>query len=110
MPVLPSGSACLLKIQPRSNSGLDANYLSAELNYNNKNSKAALPFYETVAARAPNKYAERSGLQVARIYYFEMKDYANAEKYFAQAKVISAQQENKLAIGVLRSTVLFLIC
>jgi TolA-binding protein len=83
---------------------LEANYLSAELNYTNKNNKTSLPFYEAVAAKAPNKYAERSALQAARIYYFDIKDFANAEKYFAQAKVISTQQENKLEAmrGLLR--------
>ena len=98
------GFANYLSNYPDGKYALDANYLSAELNYNNKNSKAALPFYETVAAKAPNKYAERSALQVARIYYFEMKDYVSAEKYFAQAKVISSQQENKLEAmrGLLR--------
>ncbi|MFY7963743.1 MAG: tetratricopeptide repeat protein [Chitinophagaceae bacterium] len=83
---------------------LDANYLLAELNYTNKNSNAALPLYENIAAKSPNKYAERCALQAARIYYFEMKDVVNAEKYFAQAKTISSQQENKLEAmrGLLR--------
>jgi tetratricopeptide (TPR) repeat protein len=63
-----------------------------------------MPYYQYVAAKAPNKYAERCALQAARIYYFEMKDYANAEKYFAHSKSISSQQENKLEAmrGLLR--------
>ncbi len=83
---------------------LDANYFSAELNYSNKNNKAALPFYEAIAAKAPNKYAERSILQSARIYYFDLQDFANAEKYFTEAKIISSQKENKLEAmrGLLR--------
>lgn len=83
---------------------ITANYVSAELNYNNKNIKAALPFYENVAAKAPNNYAERAALQAARIYYFDVKDVINAEKYFAQAKQIANQQENKLEAmrGLLR--------
>jgi TolA-binding protein len=83
---------------------LEANYLLAELNYINKNNVTALPFYEAIVAKAPNKYAERSALQAARIYYFDLKDFINAEKYFAQAKIISSQQENKLEAmrGLLR--------
>jgi hypothetical protein len=41
----------------------------------NKDNKGALPFYKAVADRSQNKYAERSTLQVARIYYFDLKDY-----------------------------------
>ena len=98
------GFANYLSKFPDGKYALEANYLSAELNYTNKNNKAALPFYEAIAAKAPNKYAERSALQSARIYYFDLKDFANAEKYFAQAKTISSQQENKLEAmrGLLR--------
>ena len=63
-----------------------------------------MPFYNAVAAKAPNKYAERSALQSARIYYFDLKDYANAENYYQQLKSIATQQENKLEAmrGLLR--------
>jgi TolA-binding protein len=98
------GFANYLTNYPDGKYALDANYLSAELNYTNKNVNAALPFYQNVAAKAPNKFAERSALQAARIYYFDLKDYANAELYFAQSKTISSQQENKLEAmrGLLR--------
>lgn len=75
---------------------IEANYFSAEINIVNKDFVAALPYYNAVAAKAPNKYAERSALQSARIYYFDNKDYANAEKYFLQSKSLATQQENKL--------------
>jgi tetratricopeptide (TPR) repeat protein len=57
-----------------------------------------------VADEAPNKYAERSVLQTARIYYFDLKDYTSAEKYFTQLKTIAQQQENRLEAmrGLLR--------
>ncbi|MFX7548728.1 hypothetical protein ABTJ50_20530, partial [Acinetobacter baumannii] len=53
---------------------VEANYFLAEINIVQKNSAAALPFYTMVAKLAPNKYAERSMLQAARIYYFDNKD------------------------------------
>jgi tetratricopeptide (TPR) repeat protein len=83
---------------------IEANYFSAEINIVSKDYNAALPFYEAVAAKAPNVYAERSALQSARIYYFDNKDYANAEKYFAQVKSLTNQQETKLEAmrGLLR--------
>jgi tetratricopeptide (TPR) repeat protein len=83
---------------------IEANYFSAEINIVAKDYAAALPFYNAVAAKAPNVYAERSALQSARIYYFDNKDYINAEKYFAQVKTLATQQENKLEAmrGLLR--------
>jgi len=98
------GFANYLSKFPDGKNALSANYLSAELNYNNKNNKAALQYYENVAVKAPNNFAERAALQAARIYYFDIKDVVNAEKYFAQAKQIATQQENKLEAmrGLLR--------
>jgi tetratricopeptide (TPR) repeat protein len=57
-----------------------------------------------LANKAPNKYAERSALQTARIYYFDKNDLAKAQQYFAQTKTLSTQQENKLEAmrGLLR--------
>jgi len=40
-----------------------------------------------------NKYAEASIVQAARIEYFELKDYATAEKYFEQLKSIAESAE-----------------
>ena len=83
---------------------IESNYFLAEMNIVNKDFNAALPYYNAVAARAPNKYAERATLQSARIYYFDLKDYNNAQKYFALLKNLSTQQENKLEAmrGLLR--------
>lgn len=89
---------------PEGHYQIDANYLSAEINVAAKSNTGALPFYKAVADQGQNKYAERSILQVARIYYFDLKDYTNAQKYFAQLKAITTQQENKLEAmrGLLR--------
>jgi tetratricopeptide (TPR) repeat protein len=89
---------------PNGRYALEANYFSAEINLANKDANAALPFYSAVAAKAPNKYAERSTLQAARIYYFDQKNYNDAEKNYAQLKSIATQQETKLEAmrGLLR--------
>ena len=98
------GFASYLSQYPHGKYALESYYFSAEINLAAKNLNAALPFYDSVAAKAPNKYAERSALQSARIYYFTLKDYANAEKYFIQLKGLTNQQENKLEAmrGLLR--------
>lgn len=83
---------------------LDANYLVAEIYAADKSVKEALPFYKVVADQSPNVHAERSTLQIARIYYFDLKDYENAQKYFSLLKSIATQQENRLEAmrGLLR--------
>jgi len=57
-----------------------------------------------VADKAPNKFAEKSILQAARINFFNLKDYAKAEIYYAKLKDFSTSQENKMEAmrGLLR--------
>ncbi|MFL9482655.1 tetratricopeptide repeat protein [Chitinophagaceae bacterium LWZ2-11] len=89
---------------PTGKYNVEANYFTAEIFINNKDPKAALPYYAAVALKAPNKYAERSTLQAARIDYFDFKDYAKAAVFYEQLKSIATQQENKLEAmrGLLR--------
>ena len=84
---------------------LDANFYRGEIYYERKDWANALNGYEKVAERAPNKYAEKSILQTARIYFFEQKNYPRAETYYAQLKQLAISQENKLEAlrGLLRS-------
>jgi len=90
---------------PEGRYNLEANYFSAEISIVNKDVNAAYTFYKAVAAKAPNKFAERSALQSARICYFDLKDYPNAAVYFTQVKTLATQQEDKLEAmrGLLRS-------
>jgi tetratricopeptide (TPR) repeat protein len=83
----------------------NAYYYRGEIYNAAKNWKSALENFEVVAERAPNPFAERAVLAAARIYFFEQKDYNQAEKYFAQLKQITASQENRLEAmrGLLRS-------
>lgn len=90
---------------PDGGSALDANYYLAEI-YNNKKDWAnASKYYEAVALKAPNKFAERSVLQAARLNFFDLKNYEKAAQYFTQLKSIAASQENRLEAmrGLLRS-------
>ena len=84
---------------------LEANYFSAEISILNKDVNSAYGFYKAVAAKAPNKFAERSALQSARICYFDLKDYTNAAVYYSQVKGLAKQQEDRLEAmrGLLRS-------
>jgi len=84
---------------------VEANFYRGEI-YNSKADwNNALNGYEAVVAEAPNKYAEKSALTAARIYFFEVKNYAKAETYYTQLKQFTTSQENKLEAmrGLLRS-------
>jgi TolA-binding protein len=83
---------------------VEANYFLAEINISQKDYANALPFYNKVADLAPNKYAERSTLQSARIYFFDLKNFIEAANYYSLLKRIASQQENRLEAmrGLLR--------
>lgn len=83
---------------------LDANFYRGEIYNSKKDWNNAMTGYEAVAANAPNKYAEKATLEAARINFFELKNYANAEKYYGQLKQLTGSQENKLEAmrGLLR--------
>jgi TolA-binding protein len=83
---------------------IDANYYKGEIYSVKKDWSNALTGYETVAANAPNKYAEKAVLAAARINFFELKNYTKAETYYEQLNQITFSQENKLEAmrGLLR--------
>lgn len=89
---------------PKGVYALDANFNLAEIYNSKKDWNHALPAYESVAANAPNKYAERAVLNAARIYFFEQKDYTKAENFYQQLKDLASNNENKLEAmrGLLR--------
>lgn len=84
---------------------IDASYYKGEIYATKKEWTNALSGFETVAANAPNRYAERAILGAARIYFFELKNYAKAETYYVQLNQVTSSQEDKLEAmrGLLRS-------
>jgi len=83
----------------------EAHYNVGEIYHTRKNWLKAMEHYEVVAERAPNKFAERAVLAAARISFFELKNYIQSEKYFAQLKNLTSSQEARLEAmrGLLRS-------
>ncbi len=90
---------------PEGKYSLEANYYKSEIYYNKKDWANAVSGYEAIADKVPNKFGEKSLLQAARLNFFELKDYAKAEIYFAKLKGFASNQENKLEAmrGLLRS-------
>jgi TolA-binding protein len=97
--------ASYLQQFPQGHFSTDALYLRSDIYNKRKDFKNAVGGFEQVADRAPNKYAEQSAAQAARINYFELKDYVKAEKYFTILKSISSNRESRLDAmrGLLRS-------
>ncbi|MGF7230290.1 tetratricopeptide repeat protein [Arachidicoccus sp.] len=81
---------------PQGKNSIDANFYLAELYNQQKDYPNALKYYEAVAAKAPNIFAEKSTLQAARINYFQLDDFTNAEQYYKQLKNIATSSDNKL--------------
>ncbi len=88
------------------NMRLEATFYKSEMYSNQKNWVKAVDGYEVVADKAPNKFAEKSLLQAARINFFNLKDYAKAEIYYAKLKDFASSQENKMEAmrGLLRAS------
>ncbi len=85
-----------LKQFPEGRYQLSANWYVAELYRDKKELKNAMPYYESLAAKAPNKHAEAAMVQAARFYYFEQKNYSKAIGYYRQLAAAASTQENKL--------------
>ena len=93
-----------LKKFPEGKYSLEANFYKSEMYASQKNWIKAVTGYQMVADKAPNKFAEKSILQAARINFFNLKDYAKAEVYYSKLKDFSTSQENKMEAmrGLLR--------
>jgi TolA-binding protein len=93
-----------LKKFPEGKYALEANYYKSEMYASQKNWVKAASGYEMVSDKAPNKFAEKAILQAARINFFDLKDYAKAEIYYAKLKDFASSQENKMEAmrGLLR--------
>ncbi|HEY0750860.1 MAG TPA: tetratricopeptide repeat protein, partial [Chitinophagaceae bacterium] len=90
---------------PNGTYAIDAHYNIGEIYLARKNWAKALEHFSAVAERAPNPYGDRAVLGAARINFFELKNYAEAERFFSQLKNLTSSQELRLEAmrGLLRS-------
>jgi TolA-binding protein len=90
---------------PDGSFSIDANFYKGEIYNSKKDWNNALAGYESVAADAPNKFAEKALVAASRIYFFELKNYTQSEKFFGLLKQYSSTQETTLEAmrGLLRS-------
>jgi TolA-binding protein len=90
---------------PNGKYSLEALYYKSEIYLNQKNPQKAVEGYEALADRVPHKFGEKSLLQAARINFFDLKNYENAEGYFLKLKDFASNQESRMEAmrGLLRS-------
>ena len=90
---------------PNGVKAVNAYFYRGEIYNSRKDFANAAINYAEVARRAPNTFAETAVLQAARLNFFELKNYPEAERYYAQLKQITSGQENRLEAmrGLLRS-------
>ncbi len=83
----------------------DAENMRAGIYATRKDWKNAAASYARLADQGSGKYLEKSSQQAAHVYYFELQDYPDAERYFALSKSVTGNREQRLDAmrGLLRS-------
>jgi len=75
---------------------VDAHFYQGVIQQKNKDFTKAIASYEQVFAVGISRFYENATLELARIYYFESKDYSKARKYFEALQSSSTNPENQL--------------
>lgn len=83
----------------------EANYLRSDCYEKNKDYPNALTGYAFVNSRGNSKYFEKATLAAAQISYLEMKNYADAKKYFESLMANAINKDIRLEAlrGLVRS-------
>lgn len=84
---------------------LEANFMSATCYQKNKDWQNALQGYGYVSSKGASKYFEKATFEAAQINYFELKNYAEAKKYFELLRGNAVNQDVQLEAlrGLVRS-------
>jgi tetratricopeptide (TPR) repeat protein len=84
---------------------LNANFYKSDCYSKSKDWQNAVTGYEAVVNQGSSPFAERAAYAVARIYYFELKDYKQSTVYFTKLLELATTPENQLEAlrGLVRS-------
>lgn len=75
---------------------IEANYYTGLCYQKSKDWQAAAKALDYVYTKGVSKLYEPATLELARIYYFELKDYAGAKKYFESMRTNAVNPNNRL--------------
>lgn len=81
---------------PNGSNVVKAYYLTGECYAQRKDWKNAVAAYAGVVSKGNSDYMERAALQAARIYYFELQDYPNAQTYYEKLRAVASTSENQV--------------
>lgn len=95
-PAAITGFNNYLSQYPTGSFALEANYFRSECYNKNKDFQNALTGYNYVNSKGLNRYFEKATLEAARINYFELKNYAEAKRFFESLLSGTANQDNIL--------------
>ena len=86
---------------------LEAHFIMASIYKSEKNTASAIKYLTYLASKAPNKYATDAVLQLARAYYFELRDYAKATTYYKELDAMATDEaiKKEAVRGLIRSAV-----
>lgn len=87
---------------------LEAHFMLADRAVAEKKWTKAIPHYEAILSRVPNRYAESSSLALANIYFFELNNYDSAAAKYSQVLQWNPHSEKRLESlrGTLRANYL----
>jgi tetratricopeptide (TPR) repeat protein len=93
-----------ISFYPEGKYQLNALNFLAEMSYASEQYDSAAIYFGKIAMKAPNQFSERAAIIAARLRYFNLKDYVEAEKYFKIVLQYATQQEqkNEATKGLLR--------
>ena len=84
---------------------IDANYYQGLCYRESKDFANAVKCFDFVNSKGVSRYFDNATLELARVYYFEMKDYVNSKKYFESLYNSTTNPEKQLDAlrGLVRS-------
>ena len=81
---------------PQGAYALDANFYMSECYSKNKDWQNAVKGYEAIVNQGSSPFAEKAAFAAARIYYFELQDYAKSKLAFSKLRDLATTPENEL--------------
>lgn len=97
-----------LKQFPSGKYVIQSQFYRSECLLKNEDRKGGLPGYAFVVAQGSNPWLEQASLRAARIAYFDLQDYTQAEAYFLALRSSATNDMNRMEAlrGLLRSLVM----
>jgi tetratricopeptide (TPR) repeat protein len=91
-----TGFSSYINQYPDGSFSLQSYYLRSLCYVKSKDFRNAITGFDIVSNRGGGKYTEPAALEAARIWYFELQDYAKAKAAFTRLREVATTQENQI--------------